>query len=99
MNTSEKVSSCSESSSISTSEDLVSFSDTKLNPPSLSISDSNVRSDTTGLLKSYYLLCNKVRVYGQYPNCAFPKGITVLPISDDKWVPISLEFPNEEKIN
>ncbi|KAL5576035.1 hypothetical protein UlMin_017734 [Ulmus minor] len=43
-----------------------------------------------------YLLCNKVRVYPMFPEQAFPEGITVLPISDDKWVAISLEFPNEQ---
>lgn len=43
-----------------------------------------------------YLLCNRVRVYSSFPDIAFPKGITVLPISENKWVAVSLEFPNEE---
>ncbi|XP_060668286.1 uncharacterized protein LOC107410344 isoform X2 [Ziziphus jujuba] len=43
-----------------------------------------------------YLLCNRVRVYTEFPDFTFPKGITVLPIAEDKWVAISLEFPNEE---
>ncbi|XP_059431018.1 double-stranded RNA-binding protein 1-like [Corylus avellana] len=43
-----------------------------------------------------YLLCNRVRVYSSFPDIAFPKGIIVLPISENKWVAVSLEFPNEE---
>jgi hypothetical protein len=43
-----------------------------------------------------YLLCNRVRVYSSFPDIAFPKGITVLPISENKWVAVSLEYPNEE---
>ncbi|XP_020421298.1 double-stranded RNA-binding protein 1-like [Prunus persica] len=43
-----------------------------------------------------YLLCNRVRVYTQFPDIAFPNRITVLPVSDDKWVAFRLEFPNEE---
>ncbi|PQM33343.1 hypothetical protein Pyn_13086 [Prunus yedoensis var. nudiflora] len=43
-----------------------------------------------------YLLCNRVRVYTEFPDIAFPNRITVLPVSDDKWVAFSLEFPNEE---
>lgn len=46
-------------------------------------------------LKSY-LLCNRFRVYTQFPDIAFPKCITMLPVSDDKWVAVRLEFPNEE---
>ncbi|GAY50812.1 hypothetical protein CUMW_129610 [Citrus unshiu] len=45
---------------------------------------------------SSYLLCNRVRVYTRIPDIAFPKGITLMPISEDKWVAVSLEFPNEE---
>jgi hypothetical protein len=43
-----------------------------------------------------YLLCNRVRVYSSFPDIVFPKGIIVLPISENKWVAVSLEFPNEE---
>ncbi|KAM7522776.1 hypothetical protein LguiA_012678 [Lonicera macranthoides] len=42
-----------------------------------------------------YLLCNRVRVYPRVPDMEFPKGTVVLPISDDNWVAVSLEFPNE----
>ncbi|KAJ4953565.1 hypothetical protein NE237_030397 [Protea cynaroides] len=38
------------------------------------------------------LLCNRVRIYPRMPNMVFPKDITILPISDDKWVAVSLEF-------
>ncbi|OVA00881.1 Double-stranded RNA-binding domain [Macleaya cordata] len=44
------------------------------------------------------LLCNRVRVYPRKPDMVFPKGITVMPISDDKWVAVSLDFPSEEVI-
>ncbi|XP_043698180.1 double-stranded RNA-binding protein 1-like [Telopea speciosissima] len=40
------------------------------------------------------LLCNRVRIYPRMPNMVFPKDITILPISDDKWVAVSLEFPD-----
>ncbi|KAK6926467.1 Double-stranded RNA-binding domain [Dillenia turbinata] len=50
---------------------------------SLSISDSGIQK-TTGTQS--YLLFNKVRVYPCIPNFSLPKGLTLLPISDDKWV-------------
>ncbi|KAM5584859.1 double-stranded RNA-binding protein 1-like [Rosa sericea] len=52
----------------------------------ISIADKN-EGKLTGL-KSY-LLCNRFRVYTHFPDIAFPKCITVLPISDDKWVAVS----------
>ncbi|KAK9939320.1 hypothetical protein M0R45_016018 [Rubus argutus] len=59
----------------------------------VSISDKNeVKSRG---LKSY-LLCNRFRVYTQFPDIAFPNFITVLPISDDKWVAVRFDFPNKE---
>ncbi|KAA3458982.1 double-stranded RNA-binding protein 1-like [Gossypium australe] len=58
----------------------------------LSISHSNMEKDT-GFTS--YLLNNRFRVYRRFPDIAFPQGITVLPISEDKWVAVSLEFPNE----
>ncbi|KAI5330880.1 hypothetical protein L3X38_021006 [Prunus dulcis] len=33
-----------------------------------------------------YSLCNRVRVYTEFPD----------PVSDDKWVAFRLGFPNEE---
>ncbi|XP_042511822.1 double-stranded RNA-binding protein 1-like [Macadamia integrifolia] len=38
------------------------------------------------------LLCNRVRVYPRMPNMELTQGVTILPISDDKWVAVSLEF-------
>ena len=58
----------------------------------LSNSDSNMKNVGT----MSYLLCNRVRVYTSLPDIEFPKGITVLQIGDNKWVAVSLEFPNEE---
>lgn len=47
-----------------------------------------------------YLLCNRVRVYSYVPDTAdLPKGITLLQITEDKWVALSLDFPYEERIN
>lgn len=98
MTRTEMVFPCSESASISPSESLVYSSVTKINAPSLSVStDSNTRNMNNTTRVNSYLLCNKVTVYRQFPNYPFPKDITVLPISDDKWVAVSLEFPNEEK--
>lgn len=65
---------------------------THIDISTLSISDSKTEKD--GGLKTY-LLNNRFRVYSCFPDIAFPKGITVLPISEDKWVAVSLEFPNE----
>ncbi|OIW06135.1 hypothetical protein TanjilG_22357 [Lupinus angustifolius] len=47
--------------------------------------------------RSSYLLCNRFKMYTCFPNiaAAFSEGITVMPIADNKWVAMSLEFPNE----
>ncbi|CAB4283162.1 unnamed protein product [Prunus armeniaca] len=82
-------SSCSESMLPSTEESPSSPAFIQPNLPAV----TNVGKGTG--VRSY-LLCNRVRVYTQFPNIAFPNRITVLPISDDKWVAFSLEFPNEE---
>nr|XP_048324138.1 uncharacterized protein LOC107410344 [Ziziphus jujuba var. spinosa] len=63
-------------------------------PNLFGISDTSYVWNTTRTRN--YLLCNRVRVYTEFPDFTFPKGITVLPIAEDKWVAISLEFPNEE---
>ena len=52
-------------------------------------------SSTEEIENMSYLLCGRVRVYPFFPDVSFPKGITVLPVSEDKWMAISLEFPNE----
>lgn len=67
---------------------------TELDVSALSISDSMAAKRAT--VTSSYLLCNRVRVYTRIPDIAFPKGITLMPISEDMWVAVSLEFPNEE---
>ncbi|EEF46519.1 uncharacterized protein LOC8286582 [Ricinus communis] len=63
-------------------------------------SDSHLLSSNTNMGKpeapESYLLCERVRMYPSYPNIDFPKGITVLPITDNIWVAVNLEFPNEQ---
>ncbi|KAF5196304.1 hypothetical protein FRX31_014110, partial [Thalictrum thalictroides] len=41
------------------------------------------------------LLCNRVMVYPRKPTLEFPKGTTLIPITDDHWVAVNLEYPNE----
>ncbi|XP_062015499.1 double-stranded RNA-binding protein 1-like [Rosa rugosa] len=93
MNKTGKPSSCLEPVLSSTKEypSSPAFMHTDLS--AISIADKN-EGKLTGL-KSY-LLCNRFRVYTHFPDIAFPKCITALPISDDKWVAVRLEFPNEE---
>uniref|UniRef100_A0A803LXI5 DRBM domain-containing protein n=1 Tax=Chenopodium quinoa TaxID=63459 RepID=A0A803LXI5_CHEQI len=44
-----------------------------------------------------FLLCNRVRVYSYVPEIAnLPKGVTVLQVCENKWVAVSLDFPNEK---
>ncbi|XWS52748.1 hypothetical protein CRYUN_Cryun11dG0098800 [Craigia yunnanensis] len=88
----EKSSSCSKSVPVSPKEGSLSSTSTYLDFSALSISYSNMKKNP-GL--ESYLLNNRFRVYPCFPDIAFPKGITVLPISEDKWVAVSLEFPNE----
>ncbi|XP_028752538.1 double-stranded RNA-binding protein 1-like [Neltuma alba] len=45
---------------------------------------------------SSYLLHDRIRVYTSFPDHSFPEGITVLPIRENRWVAVSLEFPNEK---
>ncbi|KAK8661148.1 hypothetical protein V6N13_052047 [Hibiscus sabdariffa] len=73
-------------------ESSISCEPAYVNISDLSISDSNTEK-VPGVRS--YLLNNRVRVYPCYPDIAFPQGITVLPISDEKWVAVSLEFPIE----
>ncbi|KAB2021266.1 hypothetical protein ERO13_D07G118900v2 [Gossypium hirsutum] len=73
-------------------EGLTCSESTRVDISSLSISHSNMEKDT-GFTS--YLLNNRFRVYRRFPDIAFSQGITVLPISEDKWVAVSLEFPNE----
>ncbi|XP_010243729.1 PREDICTED: double-stranded RNA-binding protein 1-like [Nelumbo nucifera] len=41
-------------------------------------------------------LSKRIRVYPRKPDMTFPRGVTILPISDDKWVALSLDFPKED---
>lgn len=46
---------------------------------------------------SSYLLSNRIRVYSYVPEIAnLPKGVTVLQVCENKWVAMSLDFPNEK---
>ncbi|KAL0390715.1 UNVERIFIED_CONTAM: Double-stranded RNA-binding protein 4 [Sesamum calycinum] len=56
-------------------------------------SPSNFTSTTDD---SYYLLCNRVKIFTCIPNTALPKGTVVLPISENRWTTVSLEFPREK---
>ncbi|OMO71126.1 Double-stranded RNA-binding protein [Corchorus capsularis] len=85
-------SSCSKTVPVSAEEGSPSSTLTHVDISGPSIADSTMKEDPE--LRSY-LLNNRVRVYSSFPNIAFPQGITVLPISEDKWVAVSLEFPNE----
>ncbi|XP_060201032.1 double-stranded RNA-binding protein 1-like [Lycium barbarum] len=62
---------------------------------SSSLSNANSSARTTAETKSY-LLSNRVRVYKYIPDEVFPRGTIVLPIAEDKWAVVSLEFPNEK---
>ncbi|KAK9279133.1 hypothetical protein L1049_012810 [Liquidambar formosana] len=82
--------------SVSSSPKEGPLSSPTLTPPDLSVlsmEDTNM-GKITG--PRSYLLCNRFRVYPCIPDITFPEGITLLPISDDKWVAVSLEFPNEK---
>ncbi|PIA40300.1 hypothetical protein AQUCO_02500176v1 [Aquilegia coerulea] len=52
------------------------------------------KQDTDLPPAAFTLLCNRIQVYPCKPNLKFPKGVTVLPLCDDKWVAVSLEYPN-----
>ncbi|XP_060200205.1 double-stranded RNA-binding protein 1-like [Lycium barbarum] len=62
---------------------------------SSTLSNANSSARTTAETKSY-LLSNRVRVYKYIPDEVFPRGTIVLPIAEDKWAVVSLEFPNEK---
>jgi len=86
-------SSCSEYVPTSLPEGSSSSTWTHNSSSAPTISDSNVRKATR---PRSYLLCNRVRVYPCYPDITLPNGITVMPISDNQWVAVSLEFPMEQ---
>uniref|UniRef100_A0A0A8YPK1 DRBM domain-containing protein n=1 Tax=Arundo donax TaxID=35708 RepID=A0A0A8YPK1_ARUDO len=41
-----------------------------------------------------YMLTNRIQVYPRHPDMAIPEGATMLPISDDAWVTVSLPYSN-----
>ncbi|KAJ7960381.1 Double-stranded RNA-binding protein [Quillaja saponaria] len=59
---------------------------------SLSISESTLENN---LVTTSYLLCGRFRVYTCFPDDAFPEGTTVVPVSENRWMAVSLRFPNE----
>ncbi|KAK4441362.1 Double-stranded RNA-binding protein 4 [Sesamum alatum] len=71
----------------------VVVSDPQENPRPQSPSDF-----TSSTADSSYLLCNRVKVFTCIPNTALPKGTVVLPISENTWTMVSLEFPREEGV-
>lgn len=44
--------------------------------------------------KECVLLCNRVVIYPRKQGWSLPKGASMLPISDDKWVAVSLDYPS-----
>ncbi|XP_050369102.1 double-stranded RNA-binding protein 1-like [Argentina anserina] len=92
LNQTGKVSSCSEPVLSSTEECPLSPAFTHDDDLSAVSTEDKNEGNMTG--SKSYLLCNRFRVYTQFPDIAFPRCITVLPISDDKWVAVRLEFSN-----
>ncbi|KAJ4850263.1 hypothetical protein Tsubulata_044584 [Turnera subulata] len=87
-------SSCTECAPAMFEESDIDMSSSLRHPNSstLSISEPNVKDNGT----KTYLLCNRFRVYSCYPDISFPKGITLLPVSEERWMAVSLEFPAEK---
>ncbi|XP_010312663.1 double-stranded RNA-binding protein 1-like isoform X1 [Solanum lycopersicum] len=61
--------------------------------PTVSNADSSARR--TAETESY-LLSNRIRVYKSIPDGVLPTGTTVLPIAEDKWSVVRLEFLTEK---
>lgn len=59
----------------------------------LSFEDSDKESEP-GI--NSYLLCGRIRVYSCIRDLQLQKGVTIMPISEGKWVAVSLEFPDEK---
>ncbi|WMV07386.1 hypothetical protein MTR67_000771 [Solanum verrucosum] len=57
--------------------------------------NANSSARRTAETKSY-LLSNRFRVYKSIPDRVLPTGTIVLPIAEDKWAVVSLEFLNEK---
>nr|CAB3474404.1 unnamed protein product [Digitaria exilis] len=46
-----------------------------------------------------YMLTNRIQVYPRHSDMAIPEGTTMLPISDDAWVAVSLPYSNNSEGN
>ncbi|KAJ1285611.1 hypothetical protein BS78_03G291700 [Paspalum vaginatum] len=44
-----------------------------------------------------YMLTNRIQVYPRHTDMAIPEGATMLPISDDAWVAVSLPYSNNNE--
>ncbi|KAL5076267.1 hypothetical protein RYX36_015251 [Vicia faba] len=65
--------------------------------PPVEISESN-KAKTSNTNTSSYSLCNRFKVYTNFPNIIFPEEITLVPIGDDKWIVARLECPNDKDV-
>ncbi|CAI8597754.1 unnamed protein product [Vicia faba] len=65
--------------------------------PPVEISESN-KAKTSNTNTSSYSLCNRFKVYTNFPNIIFPEEITLVPIGDDKWIAARLECPNDKDV-
>ncbi|KAI3461216.1 hypothetical protein Pfo_017879 [Paulownia fortunei] len=73
--------------------DRLTGSAKKMDTSPLRTADCSMKKTTE--MKSY-LLCNRVKVFTCIPNIELPKGTVVLPISENRWTMVSLEFPCEK---
>ncbi|KAF8663849.1 hypothetical protein HU200_055184 [Digitaria exilis] len=68
-------------------------------PPIAPASTSNLTVPTTTMPVSSdgcgcYMQTNRIQVYPRHSDMAIPEGTTMLPISDDAWVAVSLPYSN-----
>ncbi|KAG8371082.1 hypothetical protein BUALT_Bualt13G0049900 [Buddleja alternifolia] len=69
----------------------------KLTPCLGSLTISDHQENPKPEMKTY-LLCNRFKVFTCIPNTPLPEGVVVLPISDNKWTMVSLEFRREKGV-
>ncbi|XP_062207019.1 double-stranded RNA-binding protein 1-like isoform X1 [Phragmites australis] len=67
-------------------------------PPIASTHTPGLAMTTTAPVSSdgcgCYMLTNRIQVYPRHPDMVIPKDATMLPISDDAWVAVSLPYSN-----
>ncbi|KAI9082382.1 hypothetical protein K1719_035805 [Acacia pycnantha] len=80
--------------SLQASEAVYESSAIELDFSALSVSELNKAKIPEA---SSYLIHNRIRVYTSFPDFPFPEGITILPVRENRWVAVNLEFPNEKK--